>query len=413
MHRIKTLLTAGAAALAVTGGAVALAGPASAAATTLTYSLSASGSGASATVNSAGDLVLTVGSPSDSTNAVMTITNAPTTAPSTAPTFATNNYGSGSPRWFIKFKGGDAVYGYPASNSGLGTTNWQVIPGTGSCAGTPSAFVQYSTALTDVPSACGGDVTSAGIIADGGQAAGTSDTITDINYGGMTLTDVVTVAAPSTQTGSVGVAIKTLTIAASSNTGSAINAFAASGLPNGLAISSTTGAITGTPTTAGNYSVTVTATDAAGTSGKGTFNWDIGGGPTGPVPIYTGPIKLYKMGLCLDDRLNSHSNGAVAQVWKCNGESTQTWQVMSNGTIQHDGLCLDAWNYGTGNGTPVQLWACTGAGNQKWDTRGYRVHYDNPKASNKVLDDTAFGKSGTQLEIYNNNGGANQLWETS
>ena len=48
-----------------------------------------------------------------------------------------------------------------------------------------------------------------------------------------------------------------------------------------------------------------------------------------------------------------------------------------------------------------------------WDTRGWRVQYDNPFATDKVLDDTAFGRSGTQLELYTSNGGKNQLWETS
>ena len=58
MHRIKKLLAAGGAAVAVTGGAIALAGPASAAAS-LSVTLSSSPD-ASATINAAGDLVLTV-----------------------------------------------------------------------------------------------------------------------------------------------------------------------------------------------------------------------------------------------------------------------------------------------------------------------------------------------------------------
>jgi len=412
MHRIKKLLTAGAAALAVTGGAIALAGPASAA-TSLTMTLSSSGTGASAAINSAGDLVLTVGSPSTTTFAEGTVDSVPAAAPTTAPSFTTNNYGSGSPRWFIKFAGGDSLYGYP-SNAGLGTSNWQIIPaGTTACSGTASAFEAYATALAAIPTGCGGNVSAAGIIADGGQTAGTVDTITDVSYSGMTLADVVTVTAPSAQTGTVGTAIKTLTLTAASNTGSAITGWAATGLPDGLAISSTTGAITGTPTKAGSFTVTVTATDAATTTGTAKFSWVIGGGPTGPVPTYTGSIHLTKLGLCLDDRLNSKSNGAIVQVWRCNGSANQVWQVMNNGTIEHNGLCLDARGEGTTNGTKVQLWACTGNGNQKWDTRSWRVHYDNPKSSGMVLDDTAYGKSGTQQEIYTNNGGANQIWGTA
>ena len=46
-------------------------------------------------------------------------------------------------------------------------------------------------------------------------------------------------------------------------------------LPPGLSIDPSTGAITGTPTTAGTSSVTITATDNAGFTGSATFNWII------------------------------------------------------------------------------------------------------------------------------------------
>ena len=70
-----------------------------------------------------------------------------------------------------------------------------------------------------------------------------------------------------------------------------------------------------------------------------------------PNVTYSGTIRLSKMGYCLDDRNNSSSNGAVVQVWRCNGLANQRWQVMSDGTIRHNGLCLDAAGYGTANGT--------------------------------------------------------------
>jgi hypothetical protein len=76
-------------------------------------------------------------------------------------------------------------------------------------------------------------------------------------------------------------------------------------------------------------------------------------------------------------------------------------------------LCLDAKGNGTTNGTKVILWPCTGAGNQKWDTKAYRIHYDNPAATNKVLDDTGYGGNGTQQEIWTNKGSVNQIWGTT
>jgi hypothetical protein len=420
MRRGKKLLAAISAALAVTSGtlALALATPARAA-TSLSVTLSAAGTNASAVWNSAGDPVLTVGTPTTTTNARMQVNNPPSAAPAAAPTLASDNYHSGSPRWYIQFANGDALFGYPAG-AGLGSSNWQVIPAaSGPChtlTHTPQ-FDTYLHSLAFIQSAgCGGNVTGAGIVADGGQTTGTSDTITQISYDGETLAsgpDVVTVTSPGSQSSTVSAAISTLSIKASSSKGDGIASYAASGLPAGLSIDASTGAITGTPTGVGNYAVTVTVADNGGTKGTATFAWLISNGG-GPTATYTGAIRLYKMGLCLDDRFNSSTPGnAFAQVWRCNGLPNQKWQVMSDGTIRHNGLCLDAAGAGTANRTKVQLWNCTGGANQKWDTRGWRVHYDNPHAVNKVLDDTAFGGGGTQQEIFSNNGGPNQVWATS
>ncbi|MFT7834805.1 S8 family serine peptidase [Saccharothrix sp. BKS2] len=62
--------------------------------------------------------------------------------------------------------------------------------------------------------------------------------------------------------------------------GAAPYTFSATGLPPGLSISAS-GLISGTPTTAGSYSVTVTATDSAGRTGSTAFTWAVittGGG---------------------------------------------------------------------------------------------------------------------------------------
>jgi hypothetical protein len=412
MHRFNKLLAIAGSALAVTGGLLAFAGTAEAA--TLSVTLSAAGTGSSAGFDSAGNPILTVGS-SNGAFAEITVNNPPTAAPTTAPSFATNNYGGGSPRWFIKFDGGDSLFGYPAQANN-GTAAWTAItPTSGACANSNAPKdAGYAVALAFIAGAgtCGGNVSGAGIIADTGQSAGTSDTITNISYDGMTLAgDAVTVTNPGNQTSTVGLQIGILQIKAASNRGNAITSYAATGLPPGLAIDANAGAISGNPTTAGTYKVTVTATDNGGTAGTATFNWVVN--TSGPVVTFSGTIKLTKMGLCLDDRGNSAASGAVVQVWRCNGQKTQQWQVMSDGTIRHNNLCLDAQGRGTTNGTKVELWSCNGGANQKWDTRAWRVHYDDSAAVNKVLDDPAFGKSGTQQEIYNNNGGANQIWGTA
>ena len=60
------------------------------------------------------------------------------------------------------------------------------------------------------------------------------------------------------------------------DSGGASLTYTASGLPTGLSISSS-GLISGTPTAAGTFSVTVTATDSTGASGSASFTWTIAG----------------------------------------------------------------------------------------------------------------------------------------
>jgi hypothetical protein len=419
MQGIRKLLIATGIPIVAASGLIALAGAAGAA-TSLSVTLSASGTGASAAWDSAGDPVLTVGTPSDTTYAQIQLNSPPSAAPTDAPTFVTNNYAAGSPRWYIQFADGDYLFGYP-SNAHL-ANSWEVMPATsaGACHTLPTGTPQYTTYLNALAiiqnNGCGGAVTSVDIVADGDQAAGTSDTITSINYGSETVVsgvDVVTVTSPGSQAGNVGTAISTLQIKASSSKGDGIASYSATGLPAGLSINTTTGAITGTPTANGDFTVAVTATDNGGTKGTVSFGWLIGASAPSTTTTYNGAIRLDKMNLCLDDRFNSSTPNAVVQVWRCNGLSNQQWQVMSNGTIQHNGLCLDATASGTADGVRIQLWSCTGGANQRWDTAGWRIHYDDPTAFNKVLDDTAFGGGGTQQELYSNNGGANQVWVTN
>jgi Putative Ig domain/Domain of unknown function DUF11 len=280
MRRIDRFLAAGSVALALAGGILGL--PASAgAASSLSVTLSASGVGASAVWDAAGDPVLTVGTPSTSTYAEMTISNPPSAAPGTAPAFTTSSYASGSPHWLIQFADGDSLAGYP-SPANLGSSNWMVVPAaSGTCATvthTPQDDT-YVNVLAFIQNAgCGGNVTGASIVADGSQAPGTSDTIMGILYDGETLVsgpDVVTVTNPGTQTAMVGQAIATLAIAASSAKGDQIASYQATGLPAGLSLDTATGAITGMPTTPGTYPVTISATDNGGTTGSASFTWKV------------------------------------------------------------------------------------------------------------------------------------------
>ena len=83
----------------------------------------------------------------------------------------------------------------------------------------------------------------------------------------------MTVTNPGSKTATVGTAVSLQITATDSASGQTLT-YSATGLPAGLSISAS-GLITGTPTTAGPYSVTVTARDTTGASGSATFTWTV------------------------------------------------------------------------------------------------------------------------------------------
>ena len=109
-------------------------------------------------------------------------------------------------------------------------------------------------------------------------AAASATPITDVFT--TSPSETVSVTSPGNQTSTAGTAIGTLQISATDSAGKALT-YSASGLPAGLSISSS-GAVTGTPTTAGTSTVTVTASSGTA-SGSTTFSWTVnpaGGGCT-------------------------------------------------------------------------------------------------------------------------------------
>ena len=87
-------------------------------------------------------------------------------------------------------------------------------------------------------------------------------------------TGTVSVTNPGNKTGTVGTAISPFTMSASG--GTAPYTWSATGLPAGISISSS-GTVSGTPTAAGTYAVTVSATDSTGAAGTTSFTFTISG----------------------------------------------------------------------------------------------------------------------------------------
>jgi Ricin-type beta-trefoil lectin domain/Glycosyl hydrolases family 16 len=128
---------------------------------------------------------------------------------------------------------------------------------------------------------------------------------------------------------------------------------------------------------------------------------------TGGSSSSTGAITGYE-GLCLDDRGAITTNYNPIQVYTCNGTNAQQWTVETNDTLEVLGKCLDVDAAGTANGTTVDLYTCNGTGAQDWvpQSNGSLV---NPN-SGKCLDDTGYGGSGTQVQIWACTGNSNQRW---
>ena len=166
-------------------------------------------------------------------------------------------------------------------------------------------------------------------VTDGTGASGTASFTWAIS---TSTGNTVTVTNPGNQTGTVGTAASLQIQATDSASGQTLT-YAAAGLPAGLSISSSTGLVSGTPTTAATSSVTVTATDTTGASGSASFTWTIGS--TSPPP--TGSCSV------------SYTPDDWTGGFTANVEITNTGSSAINGwtlafTFPGDEKITDAWN---------------------------------------------------------------------
>ena len=216
-----------------------------------------------------------------------------------------------------------------------------------------------------------------------------ANTVTVADPGGMS--SIVGTSAPLTVTGKDSASGQTLT-------------YSASGLPAGLSINASTGAITGSASAAGTSTVTVTATDGTGASGSTSFVWTTSAATT------TGPITAgVGTNLCVDVQAANNADGTPVQIYTCNGTGAQQWTVNGNGTLQALGKCMDVTSAGTANQTKVQLYDCNGTGSQVWQAQS-NGSLVNPQSGRCLDDPSATTTIGTQLQIYDCNGSNAQVW---
>ncbi|WP_426504515.1 cellulose binding domain-containing protein [Dactylosporangium sp. McL0621] len=143
------------------------------------------------------------------------------------------------------------------------------ISSSGLISGTPSAAGSFTVTVTAT------DTT--------GAAGSTTFTWTIAGNGPG---NTVTVTNPGDQAGTVGTPVSGVQVHAADSAAGQMLTYSATGLPTGLSIAPSTGLVSGTPTTAGSFTVTVTATDTTGSSGSAAFTWTITGStPTGTCHV--------------------------------------------------------------------------------------------------------------------------------
>jgi YVTN family beta-propeller protein len=97
--------------------------------------------------------------------------------------------------------------------------------------------------------------------------------LTEVEVRGVINNNPPAIATPPNQISTIGKVVS-LAVSASDPDGNALR-YAATGLPGGLSINTTTGLISGTITAAGNFSPRVTVTDTGGLSASAAFSWSV------------------------------------------------------------------------------------------------------------------------------------------
>jgi len=181
---------------------------------------------------------------------------------------------------------GAAVTFINPSGAACNSAYWQV--GSSATLGTGTSFAGDILALTSITLTTGASTTGRTLARNG---AVTLDTNNVNTCGPSVICPIITVNPATLPNGMAGTPYNQIVTASG---GTAPYAFAVSSgaLPTGLLLNSTTGAITGTPTTPGTFTFTITATDANGCSGSRQYTIIIASAIPGCAAITLSPATL-------------------------------------------------------------------------------------------------------------------------
>ena len=304
------------------------------------------------------------------------------------------------------------------------------------CTGKSTAFASYplwlaAPGVPSPPAVAGWSTPTLWQYSASGNVAGVNPV--DLDY-----------LTPLAQTSKVGTAVTSVQVQSLSSLNGQSVTYTATGLPPGLSISSS-GLITGTPTAAGSYAVSVKPSAGPSLS----FTWDVTGTITvSPVSSQTTtagspqaltvkatdtnagasgytPPKFTATGLPSGLSINS-SSGLISGWPAAAGTSSVkvtatdglgatasasfTWTVKAvadvgvTGTVrQHSGSnkCLDDLSSHTANYSPIDLATCTGASNQAWTAA--------QDGTIRVLGHCLLA-SGIKVLLYTCNNSASEQW---